>query len=155
MSTPYHVCSRPLQIGGFLFNHSYIEAPPYQYAVIGPRCTPTDGGPDGLLTGTATSKWDHSPDPCDQSPVNRVPCLPKPGVTDVGTCLRDAYSAYNSPNFYRITGPNSNTFAGTVARACCADMVPQPNRLGWMPGWDDPPARSRAATCPAAPSCKG
>jgi hypothetical protein len=36
MATPYRVCSRPLQVGGFIANHAYIEAPPYRYAVIGP-----------------------------------------------------------------------------------------------------------------------
>lgn len=152
-ATPYHVCSRPLQIGGFLFNHAYIQAPPFKYAVIGPRCTPTDGGPDGLFRGTVTSKWDNSPDPCDQRPVNRVPCEPRDGVTDVGQCLRDAYDSYNSPMLYRLQGPNSNTFAGTLARACCANMVPKPDRLGRLPGWDDPPARARQGDCPDAPSC--
>lgn len=153
MSTPFQVCSRPLQIGGFFANHAYIEAPPHRYAVIGPRCTPTDGGRDSVLRGTVTRKWDNSPDPCDQSPVNRVPCEPAPGVTDVGQCLRDAYNSYNSPMLYKLLGPNSNTFAGTLARTCCANMVPKPRELGRVPGWDDPPAPSRPGNCPEAPSC--
>jgi Domain of unknown function (DUF4157) len=135
MATPYRVCSRPLQVGGFIANHAYIEAPPYRYAVIGPRCTPTDGGSDNIVFGGgATSKWDNSPDPCDQSPVNRVPCEPAPGVTDVGQCLRNAYNAYNSPNRYLALGPNSNTFAGTLAR-----IVHQPVAAPWSGPLNCPP----------------
>jgi hypothetical protein len=152
-ATPFHVCSRPLQIGGTFFNHAYIEAPGKKYAVISPRCTPTDGGPDGLIRGTAISKWDNSPDPCGQSPVNRVPCDPVRGVTDVGACLQSAYAAYASPSLYKIQGPNSNTFAGTLARACCAGMNPAPDRLGTMPGWYDAPASPRAAACGPKPTC--
>jgi Domain of unknown function (DUF4157) len=36
------------------------------------------------------------------------------------------------------SGPNSNTFAGTLARACCADS--SSSGLGIVPGWDHAPA---------------
>ncbi len=154
MSTPIQVCARPLQsVLGAFANHAFVDAPPHRYGVITPLCAPTDGGPDNVLQGTVAQKWDNSPDPCGQSPVNCVPCLAKPGVSDVGQCLRAAFMAYNNPSLYRGFGPNSNTFAGTLARACCADMVPKPSVLGIVPGWDDPPAPARPGTCPPGPSC--
>ena len=154
MSTPFQVCSRALQIPivGRFANHAYIEASPNKYAVIGPLCKPTDGGSDNVFKGAVASKWDNSPDPCEKE-LRCVPCHPKQGVNDVGSCLRDAFNAYNQPSLYKILGPNSNTFAGTLARACCADMVPQPPELGIVPGWDDPPAPARTGDCPKKPSC--
>lgn len=153
-TAPFQVCSRPLQsVLGKWFNHAYVDAPPYRYAVISPLCTPTDGGWDNVVMGTAAQKFDNSPDPCGQSPVNCVDCNPAPGVTDVGRCLRDAFTAYNNPTLYKGTGPNSNTFAGTLARACCAGMRPTPPALGSMPGWSDPPAPHRPARCPPGPTC--
>lgn len=153
-TAPFQVCSRPLQgVLGKLFNHAYVDAPPNRYAIIAPLCTPTDGGWDNVVLGTAAQKFDNSPDPCGQSPVNCVDCNPAPGVTDVGKCLSDAFTAYNNPTLYKGTGPNSNTFAGTLARACCAGMTPTPPALGSMPGWDDPPAPHRPARCPPGPAC--
>ncbi|MCP5099053.1 MAG: DUF4157 domain-containing protein [Chloroflexi bacterium] len=37
-----------------------------------------------------------------------------------------------------LNGPNSNTFAATLARACCANA--SDSGLGWVPGWDHEPA---------------
>jgi hypothetical protein len=152
-SSPYQVCSRDLQgILGLIGNHSYIEAPPYRYAIISPLCPASKL--DNPITGTTAQKWDNSPDPCGKSP-NCLPCNPAPGVTDVGACFRDTYTAYNSLSLYRGTGPNSNTFAGTLARACCAGMVPKPSILGNVPGWSDSPAPARAGgtPCPPGPTC--
>jgi hypothetical protein len=152
-ATPYQVCSRDLQgILGYIGNHAYIEAPPFRYAIISPLCPAS--WTDNPVTGTTAQKWDNSPDPCGKTP-NCVPCNPAPGVTDVGKCLRDAFTAYNNPSLYRGLGPNSNTFAGTLARTCCAGMVPKPAILGNVPGWDDPPAPARAGAspCPPGPTC--
>ena len=71
-------------------------------------------------TGAPAQKWDNSRDPCGKTPTC-LPCYPKAGVTDVGTCLRSAFSSYAQPSQYKLSGPNSNTFAGTLARACCGD----------------------------------
>lgn len=146
----FRVCSRDLQgFLGLFANHAYVEAPPFdRYAII-TRCKPTSG-PDNVLTGTAAAKTNRSPDPCCKTP-NCVACNPKPGVTSVGACLRAAFLAYNDPSLYKGLGPNSNTFAGTLARACCDGMVPKPSALGNVPGWSDPPAPGRAATCPIGP----
>lgn len=43
-----------------------------------------------------------------------------------------------------VAGPNSNTFAATLARACCADSTD--SGLGWVPGWDHAPA----SPCPTS-----
>ena len=109
---------------------------------------------DNPVTGTTAQKWDSSPDPCGNTP-SCVPCRPAPGVTDVGACLRSAFGAYASLSRYRALGPNSNTFAGTLARSCCAGMVPKPAPLGTVPGWDDAPAPARAGgtPCPPGPTC--
>lgn len=152
--TPYQVCARALQIpgAGLIANHAYVEAPPHRYAVIGPLCPASKL--DNPVTGTTAQKWDNSPDPCGKRP-SCVPCRPAPGVTDVGACLRSAFSAYQALSLYKLLGPNSNTFAGTLARACCANMAPKPDALGICPGWNDAPAPARAGgtPCPPGPSC--
>jgi outer membrane protein OmpA-like peptidoglycan-associated protein len=150
-TTPFQVCSRDLQISP-VGKHAYIEAPPFRYAIISPTCP--QGRLDNPLTGTGGQKWDNSPDPCRKTPTC-IPCLPAPGVTDVARCLRAAFTAYNNPSLYRLFGPNSNTFAGTLARACCAGMAPKPAALGWCPGWNDSPAPARVGTkpCPPGPTC--
>ena len=152
-ATPVQVCARDLQgVLGHIANHAYIEALPDRYAVIGPLC-PANWY-DNPLTGTTAQKWDNSPDPCGKTP-RCVPCNPAEGVTDVAQCMRDAFNRYNNPSLYKGLGPNSNTFAGTLARTCCAGMVPKPPALGNCPGWDDPPAPARAGAtpCPPGPTC--
>jgi len=147
--TPFQVCARDLQKGlGLVANHAYIEAPPSRYAII-TRCKPTSGR-DGVIRGTAATKTDISPDPCGKKP-SCVDCVPRPGITDLAVCFRDAFNAYADPSLYKAFGPNSNTFAGTLARTCCDNMIPKPKALGNVPGWDDPPAPFRAATCPKGP----
>ncbi|MEV0319757.1 DUF4157 domain-containing protein [Streptomyces sp. NPDC050658] len=143
------VCARPLQIGPF-GNHAYIDAPPFNYAIISPMCP--QHWYDTPLTKTSALKWDDSPDPCGKTP-SCVTCEPKPGVTSVPECMANAFRAYNNPSLYKLTGPNSNTFAGTLARTCCAGMVPKPAALGTCVGWDDPPAPTRGSLkdCPPGP----
>lgn len=153
--TQFQVCSRPIQIPiiGLFANHAYIEAPPYRYAVVGPLCKPTDGGPNNVITGAVAPKLKNSPEPCDTK-RRCVPCYPKPGIRDLEVCLRNAFDEYNNPSLYKILGPNSNTFAGTLARACCADMIPQPSELGTVPGWNDSSAPGRSGVCPLSPHDK-
>lgn len=65
------------------------------------------------------------PDPCDE----------------VAECVLQASETYPSPAYYSITGPNSNTFAGNVARQC--NLGTPPIAGTWQtPGWHGaPPAR--------------
>jgi len=152
--TQFQVCSRPLQdpIIGLFVNHAYIDAPPYRYAIDGPVCKPTDGGSDNMITGAVAHKSDNSPDPCGTTP-RCIPCYPKLGVENVEKCLRDAFKSYSDPSLYKALGPNSNTFAGTLARTCCASMIPKPPELGTVPGWNDSPASRRTGVCPRVQKC--
>lgn len=149
---PVQVCARNLALTS-LANHAYVEAPPKSYAVISPLCP--QNWYDTPLSATSAQKWDNSPDPCGKTP-SCVPCDPAPGVIDVRACLQSAFTAYANPSLYNAPrGPNSNTFAGTLARRCCANMVPKPAALGRVPGWDDPPAPARGGgkPCPPGPTC--
>jgi hypothetical protein len=69
--------------------------------------------------------------------------------------LRSAFASYPNLSLYRALGPNSNTFAGTLARTCCANMEPKPRAFGNVPGWNDAPAPARAGgtPCPPGPTC--
>jgi hypothetical protein len=149
-TTPFQVCVRELQVSPY-GNHAYIEAPPHRYAIISPTCP--GSWADSPVTRTGGQKWDNSPDPCGRTPTC-IPCNPAPGVTDVASCLRNSFATYANPSRYRLLGPNSNTFAGTLARTCCAGMVPKPAALGLVPGWDDAaPSRYGGSTCPPGPIC--
>jgi len=152
-AAPCKVCARELKHGGILFNHTYVVAPGAQYAILGPTC-PANWY-DSPLFFTTGQKWDHSTDPCGHTPTC-IPCYPKGDGDDASACLRNAFDSYPSLSKYSAPfGPNSNTFAGTLARACCSGMIPQPARLGWVPHWDDAPAPPRAGgtPCPPGPDC--
>lgn len=51
------------------------------------------------------------------------------------------------------SGPNSNTYAGTLARACCMDMEDPPKELRPVVGWRHKPASSIEAECTEGPQC--
>ncbi|NJL26877.1 MAG: hypothetical protein HC897_02835 [Thermoanaerobaculia bacterium] len=57
-------------------------------------------------------------------------------------CVVRRVQAYPNPSKYRLArGPNSNTFAGTIARACGLEP---PGVVGSRtPGWNDPPAEPK------------
>ena len=60
----------------------------------------------------------------------------------VDQCVRDAVAEYANPSDYRfVRGPNSNTFAGTIARKC---GLAKPT--GTAPGWNDDPAKQKIDT---------
>jgi hypothetical protein len=150
------VCARDLQAPGIglIAGHAYVDAPPFRYAVITPLC-PASGWDSPLRPPwTTAQKWNTSPDPCGKTPTC-VDCNPRPGVTDVRACLRAAFAAYQPLSQSKAYGPNSNTFAGTLARACCDGMATKPAVFPWLPGWYDPPAPARAGAtpCPPGPTC--
>jgi len=145
----FEVCARllqpPVEVSGC--NHAYIETPTRRYAIITP-CT--SQFTFALPGGGVAIKTDRSPDPCHRRPTC-IECIPRPGVTDLERCFESQFRAYAAPSQHKILGPNSNTFAGTLARACCDNMAVRPAALGCMPGWDDPPAPARSAPCPTGP----
>jgi len=145
----FEVCARllqpPVEVSGC--NHAYVETPTRRYAIITP-CT----GKLSFATpgGGVAIKTNMSPDPCGRPPTC-IDCVPKPGITDLEKCFDAQFAAYAAPSVHKLLGPNSNTFAGTLARACCDNMSPKPAAFGCLPGWDDPPAPSARGPCPSGP----
>jgi hypothetical protein len=138
------VCSKPLDnpLGRWPFriNHSYIDDTGSDnckgndqvgnYAI---QTLYSGNFLNGCALKTATST-----DPQKYTP-NVKQCDPKPGVKDLSKCLRDTYDSYADPSVYKNPkGPNSNTFAATLAKTCCADG--SSTGLGTVPGWDHDPA---------------
>ena len=136
------VCARPLDIPvlGLVFNHAFVNDPPKNYAI---RDLVSGNGISGCSTKTDAS---GAPDVPATSTCKS--CDPKLGQTpaDVSRCLSAAHSAYASPNIYRNLpdpgdsfrwGPNSNSYAATLAK-CCADS--SKSGLGIVPGWNHSPA---------------
>jgi RHS repeat-associated protein len=64
-------------------------------------------------------------------------CKCKGTVNDKDRCLLNEYNAYPVGNYSAVGGPNSNSFAGTLAKACCKGVIP--DDLGSAPSIDDKP----------------
>lgn len=76
-------------------------------------------------------------------------CPCEGGFEGQNKCFRDGTYSY-PVGTYSTLGPNSNTFAGTLARACCKGGVP--DDLGSTPGIDDmPPPDSGMRAVPSFP----
>jgi hypothetical protein len=143
------VCSKRLEapVLGWFFNHSYIDDTGSDNCLgsnmVGNYAIQTlvsGNFRKGCAIKTATST-----DPQKYTP-NVKQCDPKPGVKDLSRCLLDAYNSYADPSLYKNPfGPNSNTFAATLAKTCCADGSSK--GLGLVPGWNDAPA----PPCPQQP----
>jgi RHS repeat-associated protein len=68
-------------------------------------------------------------------------------------CVVQEARRYPNPSEYRLLrGPNSNTFAGTIARTCGLDT---PDVVGAAtPGWNDPPALPKKKRTPLPVECR-
>ena len=67
-------------------------------------------------------------------------CQPPP-CSDVKSCVKDQHDFYPVGDYSAVYGPNSNTYAGTIANACCKGGVPP--GLGSAPSiGDDPPTHN-------------
>jgi hypothetical protein len=164
LGSGFGVCARETTlVPGVSAGHAFIDAGPYRYGLM-KRCQPSALSGIGvpLVTGanlglplnpTAAQKTDLSPDPChDRNPVC-VPCKPRVGVGDLASCFRRAYNSYpEKSNYVVYPGPNSNTFAGNLARACCQGMESPPSKWKPVPGWGLSPASAVDATCPPGKS---
>lgn len=147
------ICSKRLDnpLGRLGINHSYIDDTGSDNckgnSMVGNYAVQTlDSG--NFLNGCAL-KTATSTDPQGYKP-NVKQCDPKPGVTDLSRCLLDAFTSYADPSVYKNSllgpkGPNSNTFAATLAKTCCSDG--SSTGLGSVPGWDHAPAQP----CPKKP----
>jgi hypothetical protein len=136
------VCSKRLEapVIGWFANHAYIDDTG-RNDCLG-RGASGNYAIQQLISGNfirgCAVKTANSTDPQKYKP-NKKPCDPKPGVADLSRCLRDAYTAYADPSLYKNpSGPNSNTFAATLAKTCCVDG--SSSGLGWVPGWNHAPA---------------
>jgi len=64
---------------------------------------------------------------------------------DVDECVRKAAESYHNPSEYRLTqGPNSNTFAATIAKACQLKKPDVSDKR--TPGWDHDPAPPKGSS---------
>jgi len=78
-------------------------------------------------------------DPSDRGGICKD-CKPLP-CSDVASCIRDQHDFYPIGDYSAALGPNSNTYAGTIANACCQGGVP--SGLGMAPSiGDTPPAHN-------------
>jgi len=65
------------------------------------------------------------------------PCKKKTGkCEDQRKCFQDAHAKYPTGN-YSYTGPNSNTYAGSLAKSCCDGGIPA--GISDAPGLNDAP----------------
>jgi hypothetical protein len=135
------VCCTPLGGGLGTFKHCFIE---------------TQDEPSGSTTygvHRVRGKGCKYPDDgFDQSRLNdsRTDCGPWNPECKADQCVRQQFGAYPNPSDYQlIRGPNSNSFASTVANACGL-TPPAVAGTGQTPGWGDPgrAAKDHQFTCP-------
>jgi RHS repeat-associated protein len=126
------VCCKKIPVVGILgFRHCYIETQTEKgRATCGLFGGPGSGEPPGTGRIYPNTNFDTGGD-----------CGPWSDDEDCETdqCVVDTAQGYSNPSQYDFnSGPNSNTFAGTIARKC--ELEP-PGVVGWRtPGWNDPPA---------------
>jgi RHS repeat-associated protein len=69
-------------------------------------------------------------------------CVDCPGNCDQNACFKSAHESYPIGKYSAARGPNSNTYAATLANTCCSGGFP--GGLGSTPGSNDsPPAPVR------------
>jgi hypothetical protein len=59
-------------------------------------------------------------------------------------CVAVAAASYPKKSEYQIFGPNSNTYAHTIAKSCCSQPLPAgipPVGNGMAPGWNTLPPK--------------
>lgn len=142
------VCCRDLPVVGLLgYKHCYIET-------IG------SGGREtwGLMGGAASLWFDGQPMPgCGQVAHNNGfdiggPCGAWSPCDD---CVKKVAAGYANPTVYDMTeGPNSNTFASTVAKKCGLQRpeIPEYQTPGW--GKDPAPAYPGPGIMPVPPGSR-
>jgi len=97
--------------------------------LFGGRFTP------GEERGVGRIRFNH---PFDTPGEDDIVCGPWNENCEADQCAVETANSYANPSKYKaVRGPNSNTFAGTIARAC---NLTKPDSIGSTPGWDDKPA---------------
>jgi YD repeat-containing protein len=71
-------------------------------------------------------------------------CFDCPAIacTDQNSCLKNAHNRYPRGD-YSLGGPNSNTYAGSLAKGCCNGGIP--SGVSNAPGVGDPPPKRPAS----------
>ena len=117
---------------GRLAKHAFVNDPPANYAV---RFLTRGNG----IWGSCATTTDASAPPDVVATSVCKECSPQPGKSymDLSACLRTTHTGYPSPDVYRNLpdpddafnwGPNSNTYAATLA-ACCDSFNPSASRF--------------------------
>ena len=110
--------------------------------LFGGRYTP------GEQKGVGQIRPDHD---FDRPGSSDLDCGPWSEGCEADDCVVGTANGYANPSKYRaVRGPNSNTFAGTIARAC---GLKKPD-TGSTPGWNDPGAPPKAGTKQVPGECK-
>jgi RHS repeat-associated protein len=134
------VCCRKIPHLGS-FRHCYIE--------FGPDGGSTIGLVGGMFSGQPLATGNiYFDNPFDDGGE----CGPWNTNCGVDECVQSAAAQYANPSKYRLSqGPNSNTFAGTIARTC---NIQRPTGLKKLstPGFWDAPARQKKGTQPTPPT---
>jgi len=106
----------------------------------GGRFTPGEEAGVGRIRGPNTF---DNPDESDCGPWNEE--------CETDECVVQTAQDYANPSVYNaISGPNSNSFAGTIGRAC---GLARPEGVAWTRGWGDEPAPSRPGRDPIPAPC--
>ncbi|WP_425509643.1 RHS repeat-associated core domain-containing protein [Usitatibacter palustris] len=122
------VCCRSIPATFNLASHCFIDTSNRQFGLHGDM----DPAPAGSgVPGQGRIRGDASFNDPGQSE-----CGPWTDDCDTDKCVQKAISNYPDPSDYSaVGGPNSNSFAGAVARGC---KLTKP-RGPWAPGWDSTP----------------
>jgi RHS repeat-associated protein len=136
------VCCRTIP-GAMGFRHCYIESQSEQGGQT------TCGLVGGLLSGESFATGQiYDDNPFDSG----GDCGDWKEGCEVDECVVETAKGYANPSEYRLArGPNSNTFAGTIARSC--GISPPSSQGAATPGWDDAPAGSKADEPPGPVQC--
>jgi len=122
------VCCRKIRATGYAASHCFIDTSFGQFGLHGDL----DPAPAGSgVQGQGRIRDDASFNNPDYSD-----CGPWTDNCDTDDCVRKNMGAYPDPSDYNAPGgPNSNTFAGVIARSCKLSKPTRP----WTPGWDSKP----------------
>jgi hypothetical protein len=133
------VCCKKLIAVGAVASHCYIETlEDGKRSTVGLLGSWFSGQPWGTGNIYPNNGWEDS-ESCGEWSDE---CM------DADGCVRRVAGSYANPSHYNLAlGPNSNTFAGTIAREC---KLKRPS--GHLtPGWNHSPARQRRGTTYTSP----
>jgi RHS repeat-associated protein len=138
-------CTKLPVIGFFGFRHCFIETETL-------RGIATCGLFGGLFSGEPFATGNIRRNRAFDLGAPRDDCGEWNESCGADSCVVNQAGIYSNPSRYHLVfGPNSNTFAGTIARAC--NLKP-PDIVGVRtPGWHDPPARPKKALKPEPSPC--